>query len=323
MKVTRDLIVSAHRARLAIPAAVMAAIALLLMAIAPAVAAPETGGSGVGATQATHVTTCNVTFDAGGNLLLDGSALTAAQLAVLDPLLAGDASLTAAIELAADANADACVNLAIDLAGPSATINADVSLCGAVELTAEGILIVGTEISADLMSSDLINILEAAAAAGAEACLDVTVTDNDVVVDASVEMCLNATLLDTGVVSVDIGGTEFFFDGTLIDAGGLLDVGITVEVNLLVVGSVDIAGKSAELFVVVTQCAAAPTPAPTATSSAAATGAPAAGASQLPNTRTVGSDEPNGGLMLATLLALVTVASAGVLAYRAEAGRTR
>ena len=324
MQLTRNLGVPLHGARLTPGAALIAAMALTLMALAPALAAPAGGAPDSAANQATHVTTCNVTFDAGGNLLLNGSALTAAEAAVVDPLLAGDASIAAALELAADANADACVNLAIDLAAPSAVLNADISLCGSVVLTAEGVTIAGTEISADLLSAELINILEAAAAANAEACLDVTVTNNEVVVGASVAICLDATLLDTGVVSVDIGGTEFFFDGTLIDAGGLLDVGVTVEVSLLVVGTVDVTGQSAEVFIVVTACAAAPTLAPTATPSTAApaTQAPG-GASQLPNTRAAASSEPTGGMMIVTILALVTLASVGVLGYRATSGRTR
>ncbi|MBA2631850.1 MAG: hypothetical protein H0U86_02415 [Chloroflexi bacterium] len=302
---------------------IIAALALMLAAIAPVLAAP-TGVSGSRTTLADHVTDCNVTFDAGGNLLLDGSALTVAEAALLDALLLADAELAAALLLAADADADACVNLSIDL--PSTiTLNADILVCGDVVIEGAVYSVGGAVIGADLLTAELENLLDAAAAAGVEACVGVTVTDNAVTVDVLAQLCVTATLLDTGVVSVDIGGTEFFFDGLLVDVGGLLEVGVSVEVSLAIVATLDVAAGTVELTLIVSECAAAPTPSPTATTSPTGTVAPtttgtaAPAASLLPNT-TLGDGSGDSGPLVPGL-ALVAVASLGAIGYRALAAR--
>src|SRR5918997_5175678 len=100
-----------HRA---VPFALLAALVVLLAATAPVLGAPA-GASGSGVAPADHVA-CDVTFDAEGNLLLDGTALTENQAAVLGAALANtDAGAT--LELAADPDAETCLNLVIDTAG--------------------------------------------------------------------------------------------------------------------------------------------------------------------------------------------------------------
>ena len=105
------------------PIASLAAFALLLTLAAPAAAAPG-ATAGAPSELADHVTDCNVTFDAQGNLLLDDVLLSGAQAAVLDTVLAADATLAAVLALAAEANAETCVNLAIDLLSATVELNA-------------------------------------------------------------------------------------------------------------------------------------------------------------------------------------------------------
>jgi hypothetical protein len=292
--------------------AALAASALLLTMAMPVAAAPtQAPAGGSDPALADHVTTCNVTFDAEGNVLLNGTALGVVEAALLNALLAGDASLAAAFEAAADADADTCINLAIDV--PSIDINADIEACGDVVFTAETVTVGGVEISADLLDAELINLLELAAVGGVDACVFITITDNEVVVDAVAQLCVDATLSDSGVISVVIGSDEFFLDGTIVDVSGLLDVGVTARVNLLVVATLDVAGESVELSITVTACAAAATPTPTPTQLAAGAGATPTPVPLLPNT-SVGSVDP-GTLVVATLM-IVSLASMAVVAMR-------
>lgn len=299
--------------------AAVAASALLLTLAIPVAAAPASAPSGGSdPALADHVAVCNVTFDAEGNVLLNGSALGAAETAALDALLAGDAGLAAALEAAADADATTCINLAILINGALAiVINADIEACGDVVFTAETVTVGGVEISSDLLDSELTNILEAAAAADVEACVEVTVTDNEVVVVASVSICAAATLLDTGAVSVDIGGEEFIFDGTIVSGGALLDVGVTVQVSLLIIGELDITEETVALVLAVAECAAAATPTPTPTPPGAGGGA-GGGATPtpvplLPNT-SAGSVDPTA--LVVAMLMVVLLASMAVVAMR-------
>jgi hypothetical protein len=238
-------------------AALLVLIALILMLAAAApVAASPSATTDPAVQYGDHVIDCNVEFDANGDILLEGSLLTPAQAVLLDALLAADASLAAALEAAADADADACVNLDIDLTGGLVVLNADIEACGDVTVDAGVITVGGVEIGADLLSSELSDVLEAAALADVSACAVVTVVDNEALVDAFATICANATLLDTGVVSVVIGSDEFFFDGTLVDADGLLEVGVTAEVNLTVTASLDVAAQTVELTIVASPCTA-------------------------------------------------------------------
>jgi hypothetical protein len=241
--------------------AALIVLAAILACAAPTVAAPSSQDETAGLL-ADHVTDCNVSFDPSGDVLIDGSALTGAEAALLDALLLTDASLAAALDAAADADADACVNLTIDVLGASVALNADVAACGSVTAEAGVITVGGVEIGSDLLAPELSDVLTAAALADADACTVITVTDNETLVDAFATICAMATLLDTGVVSVVIGTDEFFFDGTLIDASGLLDVGVTAEINLTVTASLDVATDTVELTIVAAECVAggAPTP---------------------------------------------------------------
>lgn len=306
---------AARRGRTAFGA--IAGLILTLVLAAPAAAAPTDTRVPL-APLGDHVTVCNVSFDAQGNLLLDGSALTVAEAALLDALLAADAGLAAALELAADAAADTCINLDIDLGGGIVTLNADIEVCGAVTADAGAFTVAGADVSADLLIAELENLLEATAAAGVDACVVVTVTDNETVVDAFAAICALATLLDTGVVSVDIGGQEFFLDGTLTDIGGLLEVGVTVEVELTILANLDVASQNVELDIVVAECAAGggATPTPTPTGSPPGTTPPAGSATPIPGLPDTGAWPVGSNAPVIGLLALLVVSCAVLIGTR-------
>ena len=83
------------------------------------------------------------------------------------------------------------------------------------------------------------------------------------------------------LVSVSIGDEEFFFDGELIDADGLLEVGASAEVGLVVTASVDAAGVI-EVTLIVTDCAGEPEPTATPTPTTPATPGPTTGPTTAP-----------------------------------------
>ena len=283
----------------------------LLAGIAPVTAAPS-AAPGTSGQLADHVTDCNVSFDAGGNVLLDGSALTLAEAALLDALLLTDASLAAALEAASDVDADACVNLDIDVLAATIALNADIAACGAVTAAAGTITVGDVEIGADLLSTELSDVLTAAALADVDACAIVTITDNEVVVDAIATICAQATLLDTGVLSVVIGSEEFFLDGTLVDASGLLEVGVTAEVNLAITATLDVAADTVDLTIVASACAAGggATPAPSVPGASPPGGGATLppGASPIPGLPDTGTVSAGSGIAAAVLGAAFLVA---------------
>jgi hypothetical protein len=299
---------------------------VILLVLAGRVSAGPAGTRDAPTVLGDHAAPCNVTFDAGGNLLLNGSALTGAQAALLDALLATDASLAAALDAAADADADTCINLAIDIPTASVLINGHVDACGAVDATAAVITVGGVTIGADLLSSELSDVLTAAALADVDACAFVTITGNEVVVDAVATICASATLLDTGAVNVVIGSDEFFFDGTLIDASGLLEVGVTAEVNLTVTATLDVAADTVDLTIVVTECAAGgggtPSPTPTASPPGGGGGggspSPGAGGSPIPGLPDTAAWGGAMGSAVVALVALLLLSFVGWASARAR-----
>jgi len=269
---------------MAVPLAVLATLALLLAAIAPVLAAPS-GTSGSRAVLASHVDPADcedITTNVDGDIIVDGTALTAAQLALLD------ADLTAALLLAANASAsaDATVDVCVDVVagtGDLLDINADISVCSVdVTVNGDGTVDLGdVNVDADLLDARLIAALQLAADAAAdadtEACVVVTVTDN--AVDADVEVNAIVTLCATLIV--DANG-DFTINGDFIDADQFInnssesDFNAEVEVGVEITSTVEADG---DIFVLVTAfdlagCGdiAGATPTPTPTPAPAATG---------------------------------------------------
>lgn len=232
------------RPRLITPLAFLAALALMLVAITPALAAPS-GTSASRAGLADHVSDCNLTVDAEGNLLLEGEALTGAELAAVEALLATDSSLAAAVAVFARVGADACFNVDFDEGegGLTAVINGDGGVCAAtVAVNADGDLVINAAaFASDLLGSELVALIEATAAAEAGFCAFVTVTDNAVEVVLRVVACATATLNTDDTVTITLGGIDFDLDLDAVeDTEGLLEAGVAVEVGVALFASVDL-----------------------------------------------------------------------------------
>ena len=223
------------RHRLAVPFALFVTIALLLTAIAPVLAAPA-GSRGSAAVPAVHAE-CNVTFDAEGNLLLDNVELTVDQATVLEVVFANTHS-GATLELAAQADADACLNLVIDTAGDpvSATLNGHLEICGSVTWNGQGLVINEVFFEADL-NNELGAFLDAAG--GLELCASLTVEDNAVSIDLSVETCASATLTAEETV-VFANGIDFELPVDSVTGAAELEVGVEVFLAVLFSGSIDL-----------------------------------------------------------------------------------
>lgn len=232
------------RHTLAVPFALLASLTLLVAAITPALAAPA-GSRGSAPAPAEHVE-CNVTFDAEGNLLLEGVALTDAQAAVLELALA-DADLAAALELAAQADADACLNLVIDTAGDpvSATLNGHIDICGTVAFTGQGIAINDVVFEANL-NNELGAFLDATV--GIELCASVTVVDNAVSIDVSLETCATVMLTaDDTVVFTFSNDTDFALPVASVTGAVELEEGLEVFLAVMLSGSLDLATDAVTL----------------------------------------------------------------------------
>lgn len=330
---------SVARSRLALPLALIAAVALVMAMVPAALAAPSATTSSQ-PMLADHTGECNLTVDAEGNLLLDGEVLTGAELAAVESLLATNADLAAALEASADANADACVNLELTVDGPTITagINAHIDICPAtVEVNADGDLVInGTVFASDLADSDAAALVAAAAAADVALCAFITVTDSAVAVDLYLEACVTATLNSDGTVTITLGDTDLVLDAdAVVDAEAVLEAGAAVEVGIALVGTVDLETDTVELFaeiIAIEGCGeeapggATPPPGGATTPPTDdddddgagpdddATPAPAA---QLPDTSVAGTGAPTGVLVL-VILALASVA---ILGYATQAVR--
>ena len=319
------------RPRLIVPMTAIAVLALMLAAIAPTRASPG-GATGAPAALADHTTECNVTFDAEGGLLLDGEELAGAELAAVQALLAANADLVVALDAAADANAEACVGLVLDVGegGITAVINADILVCPAtVEVNAEGDLVVnGHVFAADLTDSELAALVDAAAAAGVELCAFVRVLDNLVAATVAVEVCAAVTRDSAEQVTIEFGGVEFLLEADAVSGATDLEVGATVEAGVGLSLTLDLDSDTlaveAGLFALEgcgdddTGGGGAPTPTPAPTVGAT----PAPAAPVLPDTG-VQSDSASATATVAALLALATVLTLGVAAYAGFARRVR
>ena len=232
--------------RLSLPA--VAVLTLALSAASPSLR-PEGGPARPALLLASHIDPedCDtVTTTSSGDILVGGVALTGAQLAVLD------ADVLAVLGLAAGATAAGtgtiCVDVAFGLV-PLVTVNADIALCSVtVAVEADGtITIGGVVVPSELLAAPLADFLGAAASAQIGACLEVTVTDNEVLVDAIVDACVLATLHDDGSVSVALGIEMIEFPAGALAVTTDLEVDVGVEIALRVTVSSDLETEAVTL----------------------------------------------------------------------------
>lgn len=311
--------------------AILAALALALVAIAPALAAPSSTTGGKTALT-DHTTDCNVTFDAEGNLLLDGAALAGAGLAAVEALLAANADLAAALDAAADAEAEACVELVLDAGagGITAVINADISFCPAtVEVNADGDLVLdGHVFAADLLDSELAALVEAAATADVDLiCALIEVTDNGVAARVLLEVCATVTLDSEDQVTIELGGVEFLLEAdAVLGADAELEVGATAEAGVALTATVDFESDTLAVRAVLVDLegcgeddaggGGGPTASPVPTIGAM----PAPGTGQLPDT---GVQPESTAASSAASVALVSLLVLGAATYAAFVRRHR
>ncbi len=325
------------RPRLALPLMLFAALALMLTAIAPVLAAPGgAAGSRVALTDHIDPADCDVVTVTEGVISVGGVALTDAQLLLLD------AEAIAALELAAAATAVATGDVCVDvvLGEGIITVNADIVFCPVtVEVDAEGnVTLDGTvELDPALLDAELVNLLEAAAAADVEACVFVTIEDNDVFVDVVVDACVTATLNDDGTVTVDLGGIAIELPAdAIVNLDGQLEVDVETEIGLSIFASLDVTAETVVLeaeIIEIDDCGAvAPTEAPTMAPTMAPTTAPTGGAgptdnvnptmtiTQPPTDGTRVSGQSSAQVVLPVML--LVIAAGGLLLLQARARRT-
>lgn len=231
------------------PISLVFSVVVLLAFAMPVTAAPAPGDPPADASLASHVGTCDtVVIGAGGAISVNGVALTAAQLALLSADVR--AALQLAANAAANADADACVDVALSLVPLSVVVNADVTVCGSVVLTASSATIGGAAIPAELLTAELRQALALAAAASVNACLTTTVTNNTVTTTVSADACVQARLNSAGQVVATVGGQDFVLAGFgLTGTVGPLNTSAAVTIGLRLGGTVNLATDGQVLFV--------------------------------------------------------------------------
>jgi hypothetical protein len=227
-------------------------IAMLMAFAMPVAAAPSAGGAAAGTVRASHVANCDdIVIAANGTILVNGIALTAAQLALLS------ADARAALQLAANAdanaNADVCVDVAASLAPLSVAVNADIVVCGTAVVTASNATVGGAAIPAALLSAGLREALAIAAAANVNTCLTTTITNGNVVANVSLDACVRARLNSAGQIVVTAGGTDFVLDGfSIVGTTGALNTSAAVTIGLRLGAGLNVATDAQTLTVQVT-----------------------------------------------------------------------
>ena len=221
------------RARLAVPMTVLAALVLTVTAVAPVLAAPADAGAGARLTLAQPEECDEIALNAEGNIVVGELVLAEAQLELLDADVVAVLTLAAAARAAGIGEETLCFD--VDIAADAVTVNGDVYFCSvAVEVDAGGnVTVAGIDVDPLLLDAELVNLLRASAAVDDEACLTVTVHDNDVVVRVHVSACGTATLNEDGSVSVDFGGVAIELPAeAIINADNPLEVGAPTATGL-------------------------------------------------------------------------------------------
>ena len=232
-----------------------------------------------------------------------------------------------------------CVD--VEIGEAAITVNASIDFCPIeVVVDAEGNVIIGeVELDAELLNADLVDLLTTFADAGILSCLLVHVEDNEVTVDVVAQACLVSTLNEDGSLTVEFGdGVELeFVAEVVLDAEGVLEVGVATELGLQFNASVDVASDEFLLEVRVLEiCGETPTEAPTMAPTEAPTmeptAAPTGGAgptdavnptmtiTQPPTDGTTGSGPGSAQVLLPVML--LVVAASGLLVASARLRRT-
>ena len=220
------------RPQLTVPLTLLAVISLLLIAVAPVLAAPADSGGRAVIVLAQPEECDEITVNEDGDIVVDEVTLTEEQLALLD------ADVLAALRLTAAAGGAGCVD--VEIGAEAITVSAEIQLCSVrVAVDADdNVTVEGVEIDADLLDAELLNLLRAAAAADAEACLQVEVTENEVIVIVQLGVCVTATANDDGSVTVLLGGVEIVFpEGSIVDEAGVLEGAVDLDVGLFIAAS--------------------------------------------------------------------------------------
>ena len=330
------------RSPLTVPLTVLAAVLLLLTAVAPVLGAPTGVDGSRTALTAHEIPECDeITFDAEGNLAVGGELLTEAQLALLDTDALGVLALAAAANAAG--TGEVCVD--VELGEAVVTVNANIEFCPVLlEVDAEGTLTVdGVELDAELLGADLAELLVTFAEAGIETCLLVHVEDNQVTVDALAQACLTSTLNEDGSLTVQFGeGVELeFVAEVVVDAEGVVEVGVPTELGLEITAFLDLATDEFLLEVIVIEpCGETPTEAPTTAPTDAPTTAPTDAPTTAPTDGTAptqaaptvritppptdgaGAASSSSATLALPLLLLIVVAAGALLLVRARPSRT-
>lgn len=162
----------------------------------------------------------DATLNLCGAVVLDADSATVGGVDV--PFAVLDADGRAALALAVEAGADACITVLVeDTTIVEANVSASIDLCGEVTFDAEGnATIDGVTIDASLLDADAAALLALAAEADGTACADVTVSSTggttSVGVTVRIEVCAEVTAVTDDTVT--IGGVTFIFAGAA-DAG--------------------------------------------------------------------------------------------------------
>jgi hypothetical protein len=155
-------------------------------------------------------------------------------LAIAPSALSGDAEASAVLDAAADAGANTCINVAVDVtdgAIASAGIDTNFTVCGAVTAEGDGDAnVAGTEIDQSLLQNDASGLLGLAAATDGTACVTVSAvssgTQTSVTVGVEVDVCAEVTGVSED--SVTLEGVELLVGG---GADGEFQVGDVVCVT--------------------------------------------------------------------------------------------
>ena len=147
---------------------------------------------------------CGTVTESAGVFFVNGTALTAEALTLID----ADSTLSALLNAAADGGGSVCLDFAFNSTGLVTSVNLDATLrlCGAVTLGADSATVGGVDVPLSLLSAEAVAALQVAVDAGVNACVDVTVANTEVVnaaVDVTLELCGTVTLNADGSATID------------------------------------------------------------------------------------------------------------------------
>lgn len=193
-----------------------------------------------------------------GDATLDADSVTIGGVDV--PLSLLDAEAQAILALAAEAEAEVCLEVVVtDTEITEANLSADILLCGEVTLDADGNAVVnGVTIDADLLTAGGEALLALAASADGEACATiVAVTSNGdtlVTVSVTIEVCAEVTAIGDGTITLD---------GVTLGFAGAADSEIEVGDTVCLVATTGPTGEPVVTEIEVVGAEPTPTPTPT------------------------------------------------------------